>query len=119
MVEHQKKSIPLHENPSWMTCCNHSALLVLSSAFIQIQRDMVAVVRALCFPKPVDNKKTFLWAICSWKTGAPKNNYSRKVMTARAVLGQPAVENAVSQKDIFSEEYSSKERAAGRDREEI
>ena len=77
---------------------------------------MEAIVGDLCFPKPVDNKKIFLWAICSWKTGAPKNNYSRKVMTARAVLGQPAVENAVSRKDIFSEEYSYKERAAGRDR---
>ena len=106
-------------------CRNHSALLVLSRAFVQIRKDREAIVEALCFSEPVDNENMFLWAICSWKTGAPERNHSSQIMTTSAVLGKkhkeqhldsiptPAVENAVGRTQIFSEEYSSDERAAG------
>ncbi len=76
-----------------------------------------------------NGKDFFLWAVCSWNTGASEDNYSSYIMTVRAVLGEQhknnwfdtipvaAKENPKTREDIFNKkDYRSEQRATGRQR---
>ncbi len=110
----------------WMFCC------FVLRIYSQIRIDALKILKAIGISKPFDarnGKDFFLWAACSWKTGAPADNYSSKIMTTRAVLGEThknnwldtiplaAKENPKTTEDVFNKtDYCSEQRATGRDR---